>query len=213
MSTQNGYRVMPIKIRRDEIDDEGKAIMKEIELISNKPFSYLVYAYLQQVSNSDTDTRTQYRKVYLDRISSREMSKKIRISRNKILSNIKYLEQQGFISKETYKDFYGQYKRLYVLDCRNYVKLDFDDKRILKLIKCIKETGLRLYLIYRYYNDLYEGCYLTMNQICNIMGMADSGSNRKTIATFNEVLSDIGLIKIEKSKKGKYKNKNFYRCI
>lgn len=213
MCKQSGYRIMPLTIRQEIISDEGDFIMNEIKLIKNKPFSYLIYAYLQQISNSDVDTRTTYRKVYIDNISSRTISRNIKLSQNKILSSIKYLEREGFLSQEVYEDFYGKYKKLYVLDCRHYVKLDFSDKRIEKLIKCIKETGLRLYLIYRYFCHLNGECYLTMEQLCEWLGLSDSGDNRKTISLFNEVLHDIGLIEIQQKAYGKYKNKNVYRCL
>lgn len=211
--TKFGYRIMPITIREDIINDEGEFIMNEIKLIKNKPFSYLVYAYLQQISNSDADTRDNYRKVYINTYSINDMSKKIKLSRPKITSSLKYLEQNGFLSEETSEDYHGKYKKLYVLNCRNYVKLNFSDRKIEMLIKCIKETGLRLYLIYKYHCDLYGECHLSMETLCEWLGMSDSGDNRKTISLFNEVLCKMELIKIEKRPYGQFKNKNVYKCL
>ena len=209
----NGYRIMPITIREEVLSDEGDFIMNEIELIKNRPFSYLVYGYLQQISNSDVDTRTNYRKVYIKNYSVNDMSKKIKLSRPKITSSLKYLEQNNFLSEETFEDYHGKYRKLYVLDCRNYVKLDFSDRRIEMLIKCVKETGLRLYLIYRYFCDTRGVCYLSMEQLCEWLEMSDSGKNRKTISLFNELLCKMELIEIEKVSYGQFKNKNVYRCI
>lgn len=209
----NGYRIMPITIKEEILNDEGDFIMNEITLINKKPFSYLVYAYLQQISNSDVDTRANFRKIYVENFTATKMSKQMKISKPKVLSSLKYLQQNGFLSEEIFEDYHGKYRKLYVLDCRNYVKVDFTDRRIEKLIKCVKETGLRIYLIYRYHCDLYGECYLAMEQLCEWLGMSNSGDNRKMISLFNEVLCDIGLITVEKRAYGKYKNKNVYKCI
>lgn len=210
-----GYRIMPITIREETLSDEGDFIMNEIKLISQKPFSYLVYAYLQQISNSDVDTRTNYRKVYIDTYSVNDMSKKIKLSRPKITSSLKYLEQNNFLSEEVFEDFHGKYKKLYVLDCKNYVKLNFTDERICILIKCVKEMGLRLYLIYKYYCDASKTheCYLSMNQLCEWLGLSTSETNLESIRFYNKLLCKLELITIETKKLGPKKSKNIYRCI
>lgn len=211
--TKFGYRIMPITIKQDIINDEGEFIMNEIELIKKKPFSYLVYAYLQQISNSDVDTRDNYRKVYTNTYSINDMSKKIKLSRPKITSSIKYLEQNGFLSEEVFEDYHGQYKKLYVLDCRNYVRLDFTDERICMLIKCVKEMGLRLYLIHKYHCDLYGECYCTMETLCKWLGLSTSETNLESIRLYNKLLCKLELITIKRKARGSNKTKNIYRCI
>lgn len=209
---KKNYRIMPITIKKEE-SNKVDISMTEIELIKEKPFSYLVYGYLQQISNSDKDTMKDYRKVYIDNFSGNKISSVVKMSKPTVLNSLKFLQEKSFLSKETFEDSYGKYKKLYVLNCKHYVKLDFSDRRIEKLNKCIKETGLRLYLIYKYYCDLYGECYLSMEQLCKLLNLSYSGKNKKTISLYNEVLSDIGLIKVEKKSRGKYKNKNTYKCL
>lgn len=190
-----GKRVMPLKVTVDTLSDEGDFLLYDLELTKNKKFSYLVYGYLQQMSYSDKESRREYRKVYTDEFSIRKCCKALKMGDQKVQKHLAFLRENGFLSTDTYQDPYGTYYKLPVLECSIYTKLDFEKKCISQLFNALNEDAIKVFLTYKAYCDAYDACYLTIEQICDHIGLSHQGYSYKKIKDINATLVQIGLIR------------------
>ncbi|MGL6107648.1 hypothetical protein [Romboutsia sp.] len=208
-------RRFPTTINNEEIDDEGEFIMNSIDLLKKGKMNYIAFGYLQSISDGDKNDYDKFRKVYIKYINNSTMAKECKgISRNTVNKALLRLESLGLLSRDTFKDDNGEYKKLYNLD-GNYEILDFGQKPIQKLVTCIKSEGLALFLIIRKYCRMYNNgkCTLTQEQLFEKLGYANNETSRKSMNLFLEVLEDIGCIRIERIRNEKNQNKNIYYSL
>lgn len=178
-------------------------------------FPYLAYMYLQFISYSDKDTRTEYRKVYVESneyntLGIRSMSRAIRSGNETVSKNLKYLKDNGFMSEETYQDKFGKYHKIYSLDSEiyTYVPLDFDNIDFKDAFRALRNKPIEL-LIYYKFNSIGKGYYHgNYTEIAKEMGIS-----RDVLASYNRVLVKLKLLRIEKQSMGENKYSNRYYVL
>lgn len=176
-------------------------------------FPYLTYMYLQFISYSDKETRSEYRKVYVESekyktLGIRSMSKAIRSGNETVSKNLKYLKDNGFMSEETYSDKFGEYHKIYSLDSEiyTYVPLDFDSIDFKDAFRALKNKPIELLIFYKF-NSIGKGYYHgNYDDIAKIMGISTD-----VLASYNRVLVKLKLLKIEKQHihKNRYSNRYY----
>lgn len=207
----SNLRVIPTEVNTDYIDNEGNFIY-DLQLLDNKDFSYELYGYLQHISYYDKECNKQFRKVYTDDFSIRNASKALRMGTQKVQRHLKYLREIGFVTEEKFEDSYGKYHKLPKLDCSTYTKLDFENKLIKKLFYGCNEYAVRVALLYKAYCDVYQTCYLTIEQICEKIGLSQQGYCYMKIKTINSMLCEMGIIYMYTIKTKDGHLKNVYGC-
>lgn len=210
-----GKRRFPVKIKSEEINDEGEFYMNCIDLLKKGTMNYVVYGYLQLNSNFDEENKADYRKIYVELLNTTQIAKGCAkaSSRNTVSKALKKLEELNLLSEDIFEDDFGKYKKLYNLE-GDYVLLDFDQRQIQKLVTCIKSEGVALFLILKKYCNIYGKCTLTQSQLLEMLGYnVKKDGNRKSLNLFLETLEDIGCIKIEKTFTKNKLKKNIYYCL
>lgn len=210
-----GKRRFPVKLKTEDINDEGEFYMNCIDLLKKGTMNYVVYGYLQLNSNFDEKNKADYRKIYIEYLNATQIAKECKktSSRNTVSKALKTLEELNLLSKDVFEDDFGKYKKLYNLD-GEYVLLDFDKRPIQKLVTCLKSEGVALFLILKKYCNIYGKCTLTQKQILEMLGYnVKKDGNRKSLNLFLETLEDIGCIKIEKTFTENKLKKNIYYCL
>lgn len=178
-------------------------------------FPYLTYMYLQFISYSDKETRTEYRKVYVESdkyntLGIRSMSKAIRSGNKTVSKNLDYLKDNGFMSIETYQDKFGKYHKIYSLDSEiyTYVPLDFDSIDFKDAFRALRNKPIEL-LIYYKFNSIGKGYYHgNYDDIAKTMGISTD-----VLSSYNRVLVKLKLLKIERQYIGENKYSNRYYVL
>lgn len=176
-------------------------------------FPYLAYMYLQFISYSDKETRNEFRKVYVKSdeyktLGIRSMCKAIRSGDKTVNKNLSYLKENGFMSKETYQDKFGEYHKVYSLDSEvyTYVPLDFDNIDFKDAFRALRNKPIEL-LIYYKFNSIGKGYYHgNYEDISKAMGIS-----RDVLASYNRVLVKLNVLKIEKQyiSENRYSNRYY----
>lgn len=205
------YRVIPTRVNVDYLDNQGNFVY-DLQLLDDKNFSYELYGYLQHISYYDKECNKQFRKVYVEDFSIRKACKALKMSNQKLQKHLKYLKEINFITEEKFEDHFGKYYKLPRLECSTYTKLDFENPRVLKLFYGCNDTTIRVALLYKAFCDNYEHCYLSIDQICEKIGISDCSYSHSKITMINKMLCELGIIYMYKVPGPNGHFKNVYGC-
>ena len=107
-----GNRRFPVKLKTEDINDDGEFYMNCIDLLKKGTMNYVVYGYLQLNSNFDKESKVYYRKIYIEYLNATQIAKECKktSSRNTVSKALKILEVLNLLSKKTFEDDFGKYK-------------------------------------------------------------------------------------------------------
>lgn len=210
--TKLGRRIFPYKFKM-----EGETMKyKNIKLLGKGcNFPYLTYMYLQYISYSDKNTREDYRKVYIQSdeyrtLGIRSMCRAIRMGNKTADKNLAYLKDNGFMSRETYQDKFGEFYKVYSLepDVYTYVPLDFDNIDFKDAFRALRNKPIELLIFYKF-NSIGKGYYHG-----NSVDIAkEMGISRDVLLSYNRVLVKLKVLRIEKYQVDEYKFSNRYYVL
>lgn len=183
-------------MREEKGIENSRLIPVSDEILRNKKFNMDVYILLDSISRWNFYEEDTYRYIYEDDLIVSALAKEINISRStfkKILEefqSVKIIEFANLDGRNIYilKDWYDKY----LLFSADFLK---------KLLELKCKHLIKIYIVYYKYSKHYGKCTLDQKKILQEIGLQHNSDNLAKLRIINEVLINVGLIKIRRTTK------------
>ena len=172
-----------------KIQSNSRQVPKTKEICSNKKYYDVLYAYLQCISDYETDTKIRY--FSKKEINFTKLGDQFGLSRQTISTKFKNLKELGLI-KERDKNTY----EVVVLDNDIASLIPYDTLKLITDTLNENSISTFIYLLNRYYRNNQKPFQFTLEQVKTHIGIcATTRSNDNIVTNILFVLEKVGLIK------------------